>query len=75
MARFILDINSDGHYKMNENQINKICKKINEDFTEGNVFRIVCIDDSTDNQFYENEKRNKLNKNQIKNYDNFLKTL
>ena len=53
MARFILDVNSKNSYKMSIKQIDEICQSINEQLLNGEIFRIVCIDDTTDNQFYE----------------------
>ena len=72
MARFILDVNSKGSYKMSNKQIDKICQSINEQLLNGEIFRIVCIDDTTDNQFHETELNNKLNNKQINNYNKFL---
>ena len=73
MARFILDVNSKGSYKMSEKQIDKICQSINEQLLNGEIFRIVCIDETTDNQFYETQSKNKLNNKQINNYNKYLK--
>ena len=73
MARFILDVNSNGSYKMDIKQVDKICKSMNEELFDGEIFRIVCIDDTTDNQFHEEEDNNKISEKQIINYNNFLK--
>lgn len=73
MARFILDVNSNGSYKMDIKQVDKICKSMNEELFDGEIFRIVCIDDTTDNQFYEEQDNNKISEKQINNYNNFLK--
>ncbi len=73
MARFILDVNSEGSYKMSDEQVNKVCKSISEDLLNGEVFRIVCIDNTTDNQFHDEEDKNKISKKQIDNYNKFLK--
>ncbi len=73
MARFILDVNSKGSYKMNSKQIDEICQSINEKLLNGEIFRIVCIDDTTDNQFHETQSKNKLNNKQINNYNKYLK--
>ena len=73
MARFILDVNSKGLYKMNEKQIDEISQLINEQLLNGEIFRIVCIDETTDNQFHETELNNKLNNKQINNYNKYLK--
>ena len=73
MARFILDVNSKNSYKMNEKQIDEICQSINEQLLNGEIFRIVCIDETTDNQFHEIESKNKLNNKQINNYKKYLK--
>ena len=73
MARFILDVNSKNSYKMSEKQIDEICQSIDEQLLNGEIFRIVCIDDTTDNQFHETQSKNKLNNKQINNYTNFLK--
>jgi len=73
MARFILDVNSKNSYKMSEKQIDEICQSINEQLLNGEIFRIVCIDDTTDNQFYETQSKNKLNNKQINNYNKYLK--
>ena len=73
MARFILDVNSKGLYKMNEKQIDEICQSINEQLLNGEIFRIVCIDETTDNQFHEIESKNKLNNKQVNNYNKYLK--
>tara|TARA_Y100001937_G_C6968384_1_gene262088 strand:+ start:440 stop:673 length:234 start_codon:yes stop_codon:yes gene_type:complete len=75
MARFILDVNSKNSYKMNEKQIDEICQSINEQLLNGEIFRIVCIDDTTDNQFYETQSKNKLNNKQINNYNKHLKEM
>jgi len=73
MARFILDVNSKNSYKMNEKQIDEICQSINEQLLNGEIFRIVCIDETTDNQFHETELNNNLNNKQLNNYTKFLK--
>ena len=73
MARFILDVNSKNSYKMSEKQVDEICQSINEQLLNGEIFRIVCIDDTTDNQFYETQLKNKLNNKQINNYNKYLK--
>ena len=73
MARFILDVNSKGLYKMNEKQIDEICQSINEQLLNGEIFRIVCIDKTTDNQFHETQSKNKLNNKQLNNYNKYLK--
>ena len=73
MARFILDVNSKNSYKMSEKQIDEICQSINEQLLNGEIFRIVCIDETTDNQFHETQSKNKLNNKQINNYNNYLK--
>ena len=73
MARFILDVNSKNSYKMSDKKIDEICQSINEQLLNGEIFRIVCIDETTDNQFHETELNNKLNNKQINNYTNFLK--
>lgn len=80
MARFILDVNSRGLYKMSSKQVDKIIRKMNEDLFDGEIFIITCIDRTTNNQFYiddENSKYtdNKLSNEQIDNYNNILKTL
>ena len=73
MARFILDVNSKSLYKMNEKQIDEISQSINEQLLNGEIFRIVCIDETTDNQFHETQSKNKLNNKQINNYNKYLK--
>ena len=75
MARFILDVNSKNSYKMSIKQIDKICQSIDEQLLNGEIFRIVCIDDTTDNQFYEIQSKNKLNSRQINNYNKYLKEM
>jgi len=75
MARFILDVNSKGLYKMNEKQIDEISQSINEQLLNGEIFRIVCIDETTDNQFHETELNNKLNNKQVNNYNKYLKNI
>jgi len=75
MARFILDVNSKNSYKMSEKQVDEICQSINEQLLNGEIFRIVCIDDTTDNQFYETQSKNKLNNKQINNYNKHLKEM
>ena len=77
MARFILDVNSRGLYKMSSKQVDKIIRKMNEDLFDGEIFIITCIDRTTTNQFYiddENSKYtdNKLSNEQIDNYNNIL---
>ena len=73
MARFILDVNSKNSYEMSEKQIDEICKSINEKLLNGEIFRIVCIDKTTDNQFYETQSKNRLSNKQIDNYNKHLK--
>ena len=80
MARFILDVNSKGSYKMSSKQVDKIIRNMNENLFNGEIFIITCIDRTTNNQFYiddENSKYtdNKLSSEQIDNYNNILKTL
>tara|TARA_R110002020_G_scaffold105787_2_gene246504 strand:- start:407 stop:637 length:231 start_codon:yes stop_codon:yes gene_type:complete len=73
MARFILDVNSKNSYEMSEKQIDEICTSINEKLLNGEIFRIMCIDKTTENQFYETESRNRLSDKQIDNYKKNLK--
>ena len=78
MARFILDV-VDDKYKMDIKQIDKICKSMSEELFDGLSFIIVCIDDTTDNQFYIDDEDtkytdNKLSEKQIDNYNKFLKS-
>ena len=75
MARFILDVNSKNSYKMSEKQIDEICQSINEQLLNGEIFRIVCIDETTDNQFHETQSKNKLNNKQVNNYNKYLKNI
>jgi|TARA_R110000823_G_scaffold298919_1_gene419559 hypothetical protein len=75
MARFILDVNSKNSYKMSEKQVDEICQSINEQLLNGEIFKIICIDDTTDNQFYETQSKNKLNNKQINNYNKHLKEM
>tara|TARA_A100001201_G_scaffold141005_1_gene135370 strand:+ start:173 stop:406 length:234 start_codon:yes stop_codon:yes gene_type:complete len=75
MARFILDVNSKNSYKMSIKQIDEICQSIDEQLLNGEIFRIVCIDDTTDNQFYEIQSKNKLSSKQINNYNKYLKEM
>ena len=56
-------------------QIDKICQSINEQLLNGEIFRIVCIDETTDNQFHETQSKNKLNNKQIDNYNKILKEM
>ena len=72
MARFILDV-VDNKYKMDIKQVDKIWKSMSEDLFNGEVFRIVCIDNTSDNQFHDEEDKNKISKKQIDNYNKFLK--
>ena len=79
MARFILDV-VDNKYKMDIEQIDKICKSMSEELFGGLSFIITCIDKTTDNQFYIDDEEagysytdNKLSEKQITNYNNFLK--
>ena len=58
---------------MSIKQIDEICQSINEQLLNGEIFRIVCIDDTTDNQFYEKQSKNKLNNKQLNNYNKYLK--
>ena len=76
MARFILDV-ADADYRMDANKIDKICKTMSEELLDSPLFTIVCIDDTTDNQFYIDDlgykfTDNKLSKKQIDNYNNYL---
>ena len=76
MARFILDV-VDDKYKMDIKQVDKICKAMSEELFDGLSFIIVCIDDTTDNQFYIDDEHskytdNKLSEKQIDNYNKFL---
>jgi hypothetical protein len=75
MARFILDVNSKNSYKMSEKQVDEICQSINEQLLNGEIFKIICIDDTTDNQFYETQSFLKLNNKQINNYNKHLKEM
>ena len=47
MARFILDVNSKNSYKMSEKQVDEICQSINEQLLNGEIFKIICIDEQT----------------------------
>tara|TARA_R100000656_G_scaffold123134_1_gene99348 strand:- start:336 stop:692 length:357 start_codon:yes stop_codon:yes gene_type:complete len=71
MARFILDVNQVDNYKMTDERMKKIVRSMSEELL-GGIFRIVCIDKTTDSQFHENESKNKLSNNQINNYNQFL---
>ena len=80
MARFILDV-VDDKYKMDIKQVDKICKAMSEELFDGLSFIIICIDDTTDNQFYIDDEEagysytdNKLSKKQIDNYNKWLKS-
>ena len=77
MARFILDVNSNGSHTMSDEQMDKVCKAMNEKLFDGEVFSIVCIDKTTENQFYIDDEEtnftdNKLSEEQINNYNDFL---
>ena len=79
MARFILDVNSKGKYKMDIKQVDRICKSMSEELF-GEIFTITCIDDTTDNQFYIDDEDtkytdNKLSKKQIDNYNKHLEEM
>ena len=78
MARFILDV-VDDKYKMDIEQVDKICKAMSEELF-GEIFTITCIDDTTDNQFYIDDEDtkytdNKLSKKQIDNYNKHLEEM
>jgi predicted oxidoreductase (fatty acid repression mutant protein) len=82
MARFILDVYSKNR-EMDEKQIDEICTSINEKLKNGDtcsrdisgIVRIVCIDKTTHNQFWDTRDSyilNRLSDKQIDNYNNYL---
>ena len=68
MARFILDVAS-----VDSEKAKKIIKDLlNDTFLAKEVVTITCIDETNNNQFYEETKNNTLTKEQIENYNNSL---
>ena len=70
MARFILDVDV-------EEGIEKVIKACCDETLMGGSVTIICIDKTTDNQFYIDDEEtkytdNKLSKKQIENYNKFL---
>ena len=69
MPRFILDVaNTKFEGDINTKQfMEDLCEKYGNNFVS-----IVCIDKTNENQFYDEPIKNKLSKNQIQNYNNYL---
>ena len=70
MARFILDV---ANLRLNKGE--EGCKNFMEELTEiyaSKVISIHCIDESNDNQFYEENYLNTLSKVQIENFNKLL---
>jgi len=70
MPRFILDI-ANTKFKGDLNTkafMEELCEKYGNHFVS-----IVCIDETNDNQFYDESIKNRLSKNQVKNYNDYLR--
>jgi hypothetical protein len=67
MARFILDIAN-----LDSEKINMVMETICE-LSSGEIFTIHCIDETNDNQFYDDSTKNILSKKQIANHKEQLK--
>ena len=67
MARFILDIAN-----LDSEKINEVMETICE-LGSGEVLTIHCVDETNENQFYDDSTKNTLSEKQIANYKEQLK--
>jgi len=66
MARFILDVAN-----LSEKQIDSVINELinNTPIISEGISTIVCVDNTNDNQFYDDCKKNNLSEKQIKNFN------
>tara|TARA_B110001454_G_C12701774_1_gene426861 strand:- start:442 stop:663 length:222 start_codon:yes stop_codon:yes gene_type:complete len=64
MARFILDVAN-----LDEEGIKKVLTNCADESLMGNMVTITCIDETNENQFYNDESQNFLSKEQINKYN------
>ena len=71
MPRFILDV-ANTKYEGDLNTkafMEELCERYGNHFLS-----VVCVDKTNDNQFNEESIKNKLSKEQIQNYNNYLRS-
>jgi hypothetical protein len=66
MARFILDVAN-----LSEKQIDSVINELinNTPIISEGISTIVCVDNTNDNQFYDDCKKNNLSEKHIKNFN------
>ena len=64
MARFILDVAN-----LDKDGVKKVLTEWGVEFSIGNMVAITCIDETNENQFYNDESLNFLSKEQINKYN------
>ena len=69
MPRFILDVANTKYEGDLDTKafMEELCEKFGNHFLS-----VVCVDKTNDNQFHDDAKKNKLSKEQIQNYNNYL---
>ena len=69
MPRFILDVANTKYEGDLDTKafMEELCDKFGN-----HILSVVCVDKTNDNQFHDNAKKNKLSKEQIQNYNNYL---
>jgi len=72
MPRFILDVaNTNGDGELDTKAfMEELCERFGNHFLS-----VVCVDKTNDSQFHEDAKKNKLSKEQIQNYNDYLRSL
>ena len=64
MARFILDVAN-----LDKDGIKKVLTTCADESLMGNMVTITCVEETNENQFYNDESRNFLSKEQINKYN------
>jgi hypothetical protein len=69
MPRFILDVANTKYEGDLDTKafMEELCDKFGNHFLS-----VICVDKTNDNQFHDDAKKNKLSKEQIQNYNNYL---
>ena len=72
MPRFILDVaNTRFDGDLNTKAfMEELCERYGNHFVS-----VVCVDNTNNNQFYDEPIKNKLSKTQIDNYNNYLRSI
>jgi nicotinic acid phosphoribosyltransferase len=69
MPRFILDVANTNKDLDTKAFMEELCEKFGNHFLS-----VVCVDKTNDSQFHDDAKKNKLSKEQIQNYNDYLRS-